>query len=306
MTDGEDEEGGNEAEDEASDFDVSFDEDQCDDEKCCGKDHEDNGDDDVSSNASEDSNSSSDALELECSDDEESDCESNCSELMRLKNQEKGNGDKKKFSSSNSLEGDQEDKCESNLVSASNADDFSSPASLTESRPELVAQIDHEIEIRDHYKAVSKRNKSMSSDTVKSSQFRKSGPYENYIPPPSRYVDERNQDGHSFYKKLPMTSSTSPKGMPEISYGKQYIKKETSIDTSIAERKGGGIVRASKNHWEQQAGSEEISKKSTKNGDKREDSDTPDHVNGSSSLSLHAQGLSSIRKLLAAGQTSNV
>ena len=103
-----------------------------------------------------------------------------------------------------------------------------------------------------------------------------------------------------------MTSSKSPKGMPEISYGKQYIKKETFIDTSIAERKGGGIVRASKNQWEQQDGSEEISKKSTKNGDKREDSDTTDHVNGSSSLSLHAQGLSSIRKLLAAGQTSNV
>ena len=302
MTDAEDEEGGNEAEDEASDFDVSFDEDQCDNEKCCEK-EDDEDDDDVSSNASEESNSSSDALDLECSDEEDSDCESNCSELMRLKNQEK---DEKKFSSSHSLSDDHGEKDASKPVTDSNADDFSSPASLTESRPELVAQIDQEIEIRDHYRSVSKRNKSLSSDTVRSSQFRKSGPYENYIPPPSKYVDEGNQGGHSFYKKVSMTSSTSPKDIPETSCSKQYIKKETSIDTNIAERKGGGMVRASKNHWEQQDSSEKTSKNLTKNGDRREDTETTDHVNGSSSLSLHAQGLSSIRKLLAAGQTSNV
>merc|ERR1719322_392036 len=96
VTDAEDEEGGNEAEDEASDFDVSFDEDQCDNEKCCRNVEE----DDVSSNASEESNSSSDALDLECSDDEESDCESNCSELMRIQNQEQEEREDKKFSSS--------------------------------------------------------------------------------------------------------------------------------------------------------------------------------------------------------------
>ena len=303
MTDAEDEEGGNEAEDEASDFDVSFDEDHCDNEKCCRNGEE---DDDVSSNASEESNSSSDALDLECSDDEESDCESNCSELMRIQNQEQEEREDKKFSSSHSLTEENDEKGASNPVSAPNVDEFSSPASLTESRPELVAQIDQEIEIRDHFKAVSKRDKTTSSDTVRSSQFRKSGPYENYIPPPSKYVDEGHRDGHSYYKKVSMTSSTSPKDIPKTSYGKQYIKNETLTDKNIAERKGGSMVRASRNHWEQQDDSELTTKKSTKNGDRSEDTDATDHVNGSSSLSLHAQGLSSIRKLLAAGQTSNV
>ena len=302
VTDGEDEEGGNEAEDEASDFDVSFDDEQSDNEKCCGNNDEDDDNVDVSSNASDESSSSSDDLELECSDEEESDCESNCSELMRIQNHEKEESEKKL---SSTLSEEHDDKDAANPVP--NTDEFSSPASLTESRPELVAQIDQEIEIRDHYRAVSTRNKSASSDTVRSSQFRKSGPYENYIPPPSKYVDEKHRDGHSFYQKLSMTSSTSPKDISKTSYGKQYIKKEIPTDTNIAERKGGGKNRTSLRHWEQQDGSEPTTKNSTKN-DEREDTDATDHVNGSSSssLSLHAQGLSSIRKLLAAGQTSNV
>ena len=304
VTDGEDEEGGNEAEDEASDFDVSFDEDQCDNEKCCRNDEEDDDNVDVSSNASEESSSSSDDLELECSDEEESDCESNCSELMRIQNQEKEEREKK-LSSTHSLSKEHSDKDAANAVP--NTDEFSSPASLTESRPELVAQIDQEIEISDHYRAVSKRNKSASSDTVRASQFRKSGPYENYIPPPTKYVDEKHRDGQSFYKKVSMTSSTSPKDISKTSYGKQYIKKEIPTDTNSAERKGGGMTRTSQRHWDQQDVSEQTNKKLTKN-DGREDTDATDHVNGSSSssLSLHAQGLSSIRKLLAAGQTSNV
>jgi len=181
-------------------------------------------------------------------------------------------------------------------------DDFSSPASLTETRPELVAQIDQEIEINDHYKAVSMRNKSSTSDPVTSSQFRKSGPYENYIPPPPKYVDEK-RDGHSVHETVSMTSSTSLKDIPKISHGKQYIKKENPF---IAERKGGAEIRTSKNNWEQQGAQDP----SAKNSDGIGVTDATDHVNGSSTsstpLSLHAQGLSSIRRLLAAGQTSNV
>ena len=52
----------------------------------------------------------------------------------------------------------------------------------------------------------------------------------------------------------------------------------------------------------------EPSHQSTKSSDGIGVADATDHVNGSStsSLSLHAQGLSSIRRLLDAGQTSNV
>ena len=69
-----------------------FDDEQSDNEKCCGNNDEDEDNVDVSSNASEESSSSSDDLELECSDEEESDCESNCSELMRIQNHEKEKG----------------------------------------------------------------------------------------------------------------------------------------------------------------------------------------------------------------------
>jgi hypothetical protein len=284
VTDGEDEEGGNEAEDEASDFDASFEEENCDNDKCCG-----NDEDDASSNVSDESNSSSEALDVEGSD--ESECESNCSELIRIQKQRKQQV--VKSSSNHSLS--EHDANKETSYKLTNMDDFSSPASLTETRPELVAQIDQEIEINDHYKAVSMRNKSKStSDPVTSSQFRKSGPYENYIPPPPKYVDEKRV-GH---ETISMTSSTSLKDIPKIFHGKEYIKKENPY---IAERKGGDDIRASKNNWEQQ----DPSQQSAKNSDGI--ADTTDHVNGSSTpLSLHAQGLSSIRRLLAAGQTSNV
>ena len=241
-------------------------------------------------------------MDLEGSD--ESDCESNCSELIRIQKQQK-HQDPKSGSNRNSSDHDEYRETSYKLT---NTDDFSSPASLTETRPELVAQIDQEIEISDHYKAVSMRKKSSTSDTVTSRQFRKSGPYENYIPPPSKYVDEK-QDGHSIHKSISMTQSTSLKDIPKISRGKQCIKKENPTNTYIAERKGGDEIRTSKNHWEQQ-GTQEPSQQCTKNGDGIGVTDTTDHVNGSSTsstpLSLHAQGLSSIRRLLAAGQTSNV
>ena len=184
-------------------------------------------------------------------------------------------------------------------------DDFSSPASLTETRPELVAQLDQEIEINDHYRAVSKRNKSLTSDPVATSQFRKSGPYENYIPPPQRYIDAE-RDGHLSHETSRMTSSMSLKDIPKISYGKHHVKKEISTNTNTAERKGVDDKRSSKKHWEPQR--TEPSQQSIKNSDGIEVTDATDHVNGSSAspLSLHAQGLSSIRRLLAAGQTSNV
>ena len=297
VSDRDDEERGNEAEDEASDFDVSFEEDNCDNDKCC----EDNDDDDASSNASEESNSSSDALELEegCDD---SDCESNCSEIIRIQNQ--GKQQQGQTPSTKSFSDHDEDGVE-NATLPRQVDEFSSLASLTETRPELTAQIDQEIEICDHYKAVNKRSKGVVSDPVTSRQFRKSGPYENYIPPPPKYIDDV-RDGHSSQEISRMTSSTSLKDIPKISYAKPYIKKETSSYTNIAERMGGDEKTSPKIYWEQKG--MEPSHQSTKSSDGIGVADATDHVNGSStsSLSLHAQGLSSIRRLLAAGQTSNV
>ena len=297
VSDRDDEERGNEAEDEASDFDVSFEEDNCDNDKCC----EDNDDDDASSNASEESNSSSDALELEegCDD---SDCESNCSEIIRIQNQ--GKQQQGQTPSTKSFSDHDEDGVE-NATLPRQVDEFSSLASLTETRPELTAQIDQEIEICDHYKAVNKRSKGVVSDPVTSRQFRKSGPYENYIPPPPKYIDDV-RDGHSSQEISRMTSSTSLKDIPKISYAKPYIKKETSSYTNIAERMGGDEKTNPKIYWEQKG--TEPSHQSTKSSDGIGVADATDHVNGSStsSLSLHAQGLSSIRRLLAAGQTSNV
>ena len=217
---------------------------------------------------------------------------------MRIRKHKKQRDEK---SSTNSISEHDDEK---RNITTMNLDDFSSPASLTETRPELVAQIDQEIEINDHYKAVSKRNKTSMSNSATSTQFRKSGPYENYIPPPLKYV-EAEGDGRHSHQIGTMTSSVSPRGASKTSHGKQSIKKETSTNSNIAERKGGDETISSSKQWEQH-GIEPNQQASTKNSDGIGVVDAAtDHVNAPP-LSLHAQGLSSIRRLLAAGQTSNV